>query len=401
MTAFSARRLRVLIVGTEFFRSYGGIQYINKLLVRAFCEMGRRTPLELEVFSFTDGPEHFPALECGNSPVQWHGARHHRRRMAMQLAKRLAVAGPDLILFTHVSLLPLDEVVRALAPGARVAAIAHGTEVWERLGGRIGRVIPRVDSWVCPSEATAQKLVAAQSVPRERVSVVAHGLEPEWTAERTSDTVQDAPVRTGRVLLSVTRLSRADREGKGIEVVLRALPAVLEKCPDVRYTVAGGGADLPEMAQLIRNLGLEQWTELTGARQPAALRRAYEEADVFVLPTKVEGFGVVFLEAMHCRLPVVAADAAATPEVVENGISGMLVPPGDHEALAVALIALFSDAGRRRAMGDAGHERVARMYRFEHFTRGWEVWLAAQLPEALYAARQIDAYALARAAGAA
>ncbi|HMD31808.1 MAG TPA: glycosyltransferase family 4 protein, partial [Candidatus Acidoferrales bacterium] len=229
MSRRDQRRLRVFLVGTEFFRSYGGIQSINRLLVRAFREMGRRTPLELDVFSFTDGPEHFPSGDWGDSVVRWHGASRRRGEMALQLAKRLPVARPDLVLFTHVSLLPLEEAVRMLARGARVAVLAHGTEVWEPLAGRIARVLPRVHAFVCPSEFTARKLVDVQGIAPERIAVIPHGLDPDWTAgSDASPVVQDAPpARNGRLLLSVTRLSRADREGKGIELVLRALPAVL------------------------------------------------------------------------------------------------------------------------------------------------------------------------------
>src|SRR5271156_3647814 len=150
--------MRIFLVGTEFFRSYGGIQYVNRLLVRALCEMGSRTPLELEAFSYMDGPEHFPAMVAGDSPVRWHGAERHRGQLALRLTKRLAAAHPDLVLFTHVSLVPLEEVVRALAPGARVAVLAHGTEVWHPLEGRVARFLPRVDTFVSPSAFTAQKL---------------------------------------------------------------------------------------------------------------------------------------------------------------------------------------------------------------------------------------------------
>jgi len=403
MKALRKRRLRVLLVGTEFFRSYGGIQSINRLLVRAFCEMGRRTPMDLEVLSFTDGPEHFPSANCGDSPVRWFGASRRRTAIALEFAKRVSIVRPDLVLFTHVSLLPLAEVMPLLAPGTHIAALAHGTEVWKPLGGKVKRAMPRVDSWVTPSAFTAGKLTEVHSIPKERINVIAHGLDPDWTAEGSAEiTANPSPVRTGMSLLSVTRLSRADRQGKGIELVLRALPAVLERHPGVRYTVVGGGADLPAMADLIQKLGLGARATLTGARQLEVLRQAYLESDVFVLPTQVEGFGVVFLEAMYSRLPVVAVQAAATPEVVEDGVTGILVPPGDSSALAAALVALFSNENRRRAMGEAGRRRVERMYCFEHFTQRWELWLASQVPEALYAARQIGIFAsMSAAAGAA
>ncbi len=393
-------RLRIFLVGTEFFRSYGGIQYINRLLVRAFREMGRTTPLDLEVFSFIDGPEHFPSGGQGECAVRWHGAGRSRGEILWQLTKRLANVRPDLVLFTHVSLLPLEELVRTMAPGARVAALAHGTEVWQRLEGIVARVLPRVDSFTCPSAFTARKLVEVQGIHSDRVTVIPHGLDPEWAEECRAGSAreQERPARAGRLLLSVTRLSRPDREGKGIELVLQALPAVVERCPGARYMVVGGGGDLPRLADMVRHLGLEGRTELTGVRRDDALRRAYADADVFVLPTQVEGFGVVFLEAMYHRLPVVAVRASATPEVVEDGVTGVLVSPGDSEELSAALIALLSDGDRRRVLGEAGRLRVERLYRFEHFAARWERWLAAQVPEAVYAARQSSAFTLARAA---
>lgn len=400
VTRTRQRRLHIFLVGTEFFRSYGGIQYINRLLVRAICEMGDRTPLDLETFSYVDGPEHFPAMTAGGKPVLWHGAQRRRGQLAMRLARRLAAAQPHLVLLTHVSLVPFEKVIHTLAPGAHVAVLAHGTEVWQPLEARVEAFLPRVDSFVAPSAFTAQKLVEVQRIRPERITMIPHGLDPEWTKESNATYAVRGSAQTpaSPLLLSVTRLSRADREGKGIDLVLQALPAVVAQFPGVRYRVVGGGGDLPKLAELVSRLGLKEQTELPGARRDDALRQAYAEADVFVLPTQVEGFGVVFLEAMYNRLPVVAVRAAAAPEVIEDGVTGILVSPGRADELGRALIALISDAGRRREMGEAGRRRVECMYRFEHFAARWERWMAGRVPEALYAARQTRAFTAARAA---
>lgn len=400
MSKAHERRMRIFLVGTEFFRSYGGIQHVNRLLVRAFCEMGTRTPLDLEVFSYNDGPEYFPAEMACATTVRWHGAERRRGELAWRLSKRLAAAQPDLVLFTHISLVPLSEVVHRLADGARVAVLAHGTEVWHPLEGRVTRFLPRVDSFVSPSAFTAHKLAEIHGISAGRVTVIPHGLDPDWMEEAigTAERRDPARGRTGPLLLSVTRLSRADREGKGIDLVLQALPAVIAHYPGLRYRVVGGGGDLPRLAEMVRKLGLEGQTELPGARRDEALRQAYAEADVFVLPTQVEGFGMVFLEAMCNRLPVVAVRASATPEVVEDGVTGLLAAPGNAEELAASLVALLSDPERGRAMGEAGRRRVELMYCFEHFVARWERWLVSQVPEALYAARQTSAFARAHAA---
>jgi glycosyltransferase involved in cell wall biosynthesis len=397
MSGARERRLKIFLVGTEFFRGHGGIQYVNRMLVRAFQEMGRTTPIEMDAFSFTDGPEHLPVQGNDRPDVRWHGARHSRPGMVWQLTRRLGEARPDLVLFTHVSLLPLEDLVRAFAPGARVAALAHGAEVWHPLPKATARALRRAPSFVCPSEFTARKLVEVQGVPAEHITVIPHGLDADWAA-RCDAEPGATPSRTGHSLLSVTRLSRADTSGKGVEQVLRALPVLAEHFPEMRYRIAGGGEDLPRMAELARQLGVEARVEFLGAVDDEALRRAYADADIFVLPTKVEGFGIVFLEAMYNRLPVVAVRASATTEVVEDEVTGLLVSPDDPAPLAAAVEELMLSGERRRALGEAGRRRVQRMYLFEHFAARWERWLAAQVPVALYTARQATAFALARAA---
>ena len=400
MSRSRERRMRLFLVGTEFFRSYGGIQYVNRLLVRAFCHMGMRTPLELEVFSYIDGPEHFPAEMVGGQAVRWHGSERRRGELAWWLTRRLAAVQPDLVLLTHVSLAPLAELANRLAPASRVALLVHGTEVWQPLETRVARFLPRLDTFVSPSVFTARKLAEIHSIPSGKVTVIPHGLDPDWMADANEVPVpgNDAQDSSGPLLLSVTRLSRADREGKGIDLVLQALPSVLVRCPGVRYRVVGGGGDLPRLAETVRKMGLSGRVELSGARRDEVLKQSYTDAAAFVLPTQVEGFGIVFLEAMYNRLPVVAVRASATPEVIEHGVTGLLAAPGNVEELADALVAVLSDPGRRRAMGEAGRRRVERLYSFDQFVALWERWLVSQVPEVLYAARQTSAFVRARAA---
>ncbi|HUJ40886.1 MAG TPA: glycosyltransferase family 4 protein [Candidatus Acidoferrales bacterium] len=400
MSRTRERRLRFFLVGTEFFRSYGGIQYVNRLLVRALCEMGLRTPLDLEVFSYIDGPEHFPAEMPGARAVRWFGAERRRGELAWQLTRRLTAARPDLVLFTHVSLAPLGELVRRLAPGARVAVLAHGTEVWSPLEARVARFLPRIDSFVSPSAFTAQKLADLHAIPGEKITVIPHGLDPDWMLD-AGNAPEKRPASngdSGSALLSVTRLSRADREGKGIDLVLQALPSLLDRYPGIRYRIVGGGGDLPRLAGIVSKLGMDSRVELAGARREDALKQAYSEADIFVLPTQVEGFGIVFLEAMYNRLPVVAACASAVPEVVEDGVTGLLAAPGNVGELSAALASLLADSELRGSMGEAGRSRVERLYSFERFAARWERWMAAQVPEVLYAARQTAAFTRAQAA---
>jgi glycosyltransferase involved in cell wall biosynthesis len=116
---------------------------------------------------------------------------------------------------------------------------------------------------------------------------------------------------------------------------------------------------LETLRGLSHKLGLDRSVTFHGAVQDdREVRAAYQEAHLFALPSLQEGFGIVFLEAMASGLPVVAARAGAAPEVIADGETGLLVPPGDSTALADALLRLLRDPEMRRRMGEAGRARV-------------------------------------------
>jgi glycosyltransferase involved in cell wall biosynthesis len=122
--------------------------------------------------------------------------------------------------------------------------------------------------------------------------------------------------------------------------------------------VVGSGPELDRLKALAGSLGLGARAEFAGHVSFARLAAEYRRAAVFCLPSREEGFGIVFLEAMAAGLPVVAAHAGAAPEVL--GGSGVLVPPGDPAALASALEALLADPMRRAALAADGLRRVER-----------------------------------------
>lgn len=396
MTAGNSRPVRIFLVGTEFFRSRGGIQYVNRMLVHALADFGEHAPLDLEAFSLNDRPEEVGGPPGSTEHFTWHAYNHVRSALASGLAWRLHRARPDLLLFTHVSLLPLAELARMISPRTRVAVLAHGAEVWRPLPSTVAHQLVRADAMVAPSEYTGRKLVENNRVDPQRLVQIPHGLGPDWTAE--NDRGKALP-HSPRVLLSVARLIREEtfRGGKGIERVLRAMPEILRQCPDVFYQIVGDGDDLPRLVRVAAVLGVSKQVQFLRWIDDEALRQVYASADLFVLPTTIEGFGLVFLEAMFNRLPVIAARAAAAVEVVIDGETGILVPPGDDGAIAAAISSLINNPARIREMGEAGRRRVEQEFLFTHFTARWHRWLVRQVPEAVYTARQAAAFARCRA----
>jgi phosphatidylinositol alpha-1,6-mannosyltransferase len=382
-------RLRVFLVGTEFFREPGGIQYVNRKLLRMLAEFARETPSDVEIFSLNDLPGGLPEGQELPAGFQWHGFDRRRVAMVWKLEKRLWRAQPHLVLFTHVHLAGLAALVRLAAPRARIGVLGHGVEVWKKLRGQMGQGLRAADAVVSPSEFTRTKMIEVNGVAPERVTVIAHGLSPEWvdTFSRSA-----RPARAGHTLLSVTRLIRADLL-KGVDVVLRAMPEILRRCPEARYVIVGDGNDRATLERLAAQLGIAGRVEFRGELSREELCGTYREADVFVLPSQTEGFGIVYLEAMYSGLPVVAARAGGAPNVVEGGVTGILVAPGDEKQIVSAVSGLLLVPEERRKLGAAGRKLVEEKYLFTHFAARWQRWMARMVPTPIYLARHAAAFA--------
>ncbi|MBD1876700.1 glycosyltransferase family 4 protein [Nodosilinea sp. FACHB-131] len=155
-------------------------------------------------------------------------------------------------------------------------------------------------------------------------------------------------------LLTVARLFPV----KGLDLYLRALA----RLPDLplRARIVGSGSETyrQQLLALVHELDLGDRVELSGAIDPEAIASAYATADLFVLPSRHEPFGIVLIEAMAAGLPIVATEVDGIPQVVEAGVSAVLVPPENVERLAIALRTLATDSQRRLALAHAGQHRA-------------------------------------------
>jgi len=239
-------------------------------------------------------------------------------------------------------------VVSRPTPGERVFA-------WLRapLLAAMGRLTARLaDAVVAPSQATAAELRRDYGVAA--VEVIANGVPPA-----------PAPLPHRPELPPVILYSGRLRTRKAVAVLLAAMPRVLAAFPACRLVVVGDGEQGARVAAAVRDRGLEAHVELAGSlARPAAMARL-AEADVFCLPSTYEGLPLAILEAMAAGLPVVATAVSGNPEAVENGVTGLLVPPESAEALAEALVALLHDPERRRRMGEAARQRVGERFAIE------------------------------------
>ena len=219
---------------------------------------------------------------------------------------------------------------------------------WER------RNTERADVVIACSRYSCDVARHEYGVPEDKLAPVPEPIDlVEW--DRRFAAARRLP-RSGRVVLCVARMYPRKR----VTDLLEAAVLLRRGIPEARVRIVGKGPEWELVARTHGELGLGETVALLGDVSREQLADEYVNADLFCLPSVQEGFGIVFLEAMAAGLPVVACRAAAIPEVVEDGVTGVLVPPRDPRALAEAMRDLLGSPERRRVMGEAGRHAVTR-----------------------------------------
>ena len=203
------------------------------------------------------------------------------------------------------------------------------------------------DAVFAVSEQVRQHCIAVDGVEPGRVETIYNGLDvSDWDSPV-------APLRTpgATVVTTVGNIRRV----KGHDVLITAAASVVQRFPDVTFNIAGEVLEpeyFEELQQLIRRLGLSEHFHFAGG--VTDLRRHLSAADIFVLPSRSEGFSNAIIEAMAASLPVVATAVGGNAEAVKDSVSGFIVPPDDAAALSAAIVRLLEDPAKAATMGAAG-----------------------------------------------
>jgi phosphatidylinositol alpha-1,6-mannosyltransferase len=225
---------------------------------------------------------------------------------------------------------------------------------------------------VAISSFTAHNLESF-GVPARRITTILPGApEPRPVSGNSVQAVRERLyLGTGPLILSVGRFIPR----KGQIVLVRAMPKVLEQCPAAHLVMVGRGPCLADCVEQARAFGIEGQVHCPGYVDDDTLAALYQACDLFALPTgedergQVEGFGLVFAEAHAYGKPVVAGRSGGVEDAVHDGETGLLVPPGDPDAVAKAIVSLLNDPDRARNLGEKGRERVRDELNWHEFTR--------------------------------
>ncbi len=319
----------------------GGIQTFTRFVVRALGDLYPEA--EIVAFAKNDQPSTAEKLTRGKLKLEGFGGwPRPLRALAFGLGViRQGVRDvPTVIISTHVNFAPVAALLKRCAGPIPFCAIGHGIEVWDLPKTSLRKALRAADRLVAVSEFTRERMAQAIGVEPSRIEVLPNtfdserfqpGPKPPALLQRYGLSAEQP------IILTVARLAETEQY-KGYDNVLLALPAVLQQFPDVRYVIVGEGPDRPRVEALSRHLRVADKVIFAGYVPNEELADHYNLCDVFAMPSKGEGFGIVFLEALSCGKAVIAGNKDGSAEAVLNGRLGVLVDPDDVGQIADAII---------------------------------------------------------------
>ncbi len=356
--------LKLLVLLTDGFGGRGGIAKFNTDLLKALCAYANVAEVTALPRRIADDEVMLPdRLIYQTRAAGGKGAYmyHLGRLLAHQNSFDAVICG-------HLHLLPLAAFA-ARRYRAPLTLIVHGIEAWRppRISG-LWRSLQSVNAFVSVSLLTKQRFLEWAPLREEQGHIIpdcvdlskfAPGPKPARLVERYG-------LCGRRVIMTLGRLSAAERY-KGIDEVMALMPSLVQEMPDLVYLIVGDGDDRSRLESKTASLGMERQVVFAGYIPEEQKADHYRLADAFVMPGRGEGFGIVYLEAMACGIPVVASKADASREAVLDGRLGVLADPGNPQEIHAAIKEALARPRVRK--------KQLEYFSFERFVERWHALL--------------------------
>ena len=323
--------MNALALVTDAFGGSGGIAQYNRDLVKAL--------------SHCSGSGRIVILPRGgngagsSTPPNAHQLKIHKNQIVYAFAALNAAMtrGPfDCVYCGHLHLAPLAAFLAWLL-GIPLWLQLHGWEAWEKPRRAERWAAERAKLVTSVSRYTRRRFLSMIGIDPSRVRVLPNTVQASFTPGVKSTALLDRyGVRSKRVLLTVGRLDPLERR-KGHDKIIEALPKVAKTNADVVYLVVGEGEDHTRLEALARRLGVDKIVLFAGRIEPDELPELYRLADLFVMPSTQEGFGIVFLEAAASGVRAIGGNADGSIDALADGALGTIIDPTDTAALVQAI----------------------------------------------------------------
>jgi phosphatidylinositol alpha-1,6-mannosyltransferase len=338
---------KMLALVPDAYGGRGGIAQYNRDFLGALAESGLLSSITVLPRQTIDQPD---------PPRGIQQLRAHSGRLWYSLAAlRMAVARPvDVVFCGHLFMAPLSALI-AWLKGAKLIVQAHGVEAWLRPSKLRRLAVERADLVLSVSRYTRAAVLGWAAIAPERVLVVPNTVREIFTPGDGAARRAELGLEGKTVLLTVGRMVASERY-KGHERVMIAIPELVKQGHDVCYLIVGEGDDRPRLEALAAEIGVGDRVKFLGAVDPQTLLETYRAADLFVMPSTGEGFGVSFMEAMACGTRSLGLDVAGARDALGDGELGTIAAESD----LIAMIARLLDRPKPNPV--ALHEYVCKRY---------------------------------------
>jgi asparagine synthase (glutamine-hydrolysing) len=331
---------KILFLTLQTFGSTGGIQKMSRTMAHVLQKLAHNKHWN---FSFWSGYDHERDFDATyTQPKNFRGFDKKRRLFALKAVQEGIES--DVTLLSHINLASIGWLIKLLKPKSKVWLIAHGIEVWRPLNFFKKKLLNHCDKIICVSNFTRQKLIVIHGVDPSKCVVLNNALDPSiklpeafikpgYLLKRYSLTAQS------QVIFTLTRLASTEQY-KGYEQVIQAVSHLKTQFPHLKYILSGkhDEQELYRITQLIKQHQVKDNVIVTGFINETELEDHFLLADLFVLPSKKEGFGIVFIEALACGLPVICGNEDGSLDAIRNGELGTAIDVDDLNELEDAII---------------------------------------------------------------
>lgn len=365
----------VLLLTLRTFSLTGGIEKVCRTMARALSDIcGDRGILLYSMYDDDEDldqryicPENFRGFSQIKGAFIWSSVLQ-----GIRVQK---------VILSHINLLPVAWLIKKVAPRTEIILLAHGIEVWRDLKSWKTKFIRKGCRVWAVSNYTAGILHEKHNIPREQIQVLNNGLDPYFCVPEIRERPDSLVYRHGilqsdPILFTLTRISSTEGY-KGYDLVLEVLPEIIKVHPTLLYFIAGKAdpGEQQRLEEMIRALNLENNVVLLGYIPEEKISKYYQLSDIFIMPSRKEGFGLVFIEAAACGTKVIAGNQDGSADALLNGRLGTLVDPADRTAIRDAILRDLSGADslsakeiQRSCLKHFGYqayrERVRKLIRF-------------------------------------
>ncbi|MFD0941957.1 glycosyltransferase family 4 protein [Pedobacter boryungensis] len=330
---------KVLFLTLKVFGFTGGIEKVCRSICRSLYDLGEENIVEPTVYSMYD--KYFDRDSRYLKKQQYHAFNEHRKYFVIK--SLLKGIRSDVVILSHINLLSIGYLIKRFSPKTKVYLLAHGIEIWRKLPEPKLKALKRLDKIIAVSHFTAERIKSIHGTKEDKIEILNNCIDPFYFFPTKFSKPKPLLERyqlhpDQKILMSLSRVVSSEKY-KGYDNTISILPHLIKKYPKLVYLIAGKSDDEEKLRleKLITKHQIANHIKLIGFIDEAEITDHFLLSDIFVMPSKKEGFGIVFIEAMASGLSVIAGNKDGSVDALKNGELGKLVNPDDSSEIEKTL----------------------------------------------------------------